>query len=116
MKESMFSAAVRNNESLRATITYDYQEFQHWFSEYCFKNLFSDASFSRRNFALESLCLIQTYLIPIGIIGLLKSKNITLLLNCLWDTYEQNKKLAKDIIIKETKSTIKLVIFFFKLY
>ncbi|VVC29565.1 Armadillo-type fold,Domain of unknown function DUF2428, death-receptor-like,Armadillo-like helical [Cinara cedri] len=108
IKESQFSATVRNNESLNITVTKYYTDFQQWFSKFCFDNLFPDATFSRRNFSLESLCLIQTCLSPTGIIGLNESNNITLLLNRLWDTYEQNKILAKNILVFKNQEPIKL--------
>lgn len=111
MNESYLSFSVRSNESLKTTITKYYTEFQHWFSDICFQNLFSDANFSRRNFSLESLRLIQTCLSPIGIIGINESKNVFILLNCLWDTYEQNKMLAKDILTYKNQESIKLVNF-----
>lgn len=113
MKESQFSVAVRNNESLNLTVTKYYTEFQCWFSKFCFHNLFSDATFSRRNFSLESLRLIQTCLSPLGIVGLNKYENVSVLFNCLWDTYEQNKILAKDILTYENRDSIKLVIKFY---
>jgi len=109
MKESQFSVTVRNNETLNTIITKNYAEFQHWFSDFCFRNLFSDANFSRRNFSLESLHLIQTYLSPMGIN---ESKNVSVLLNCIWDTYEQNKILAKDILTYKNQQSLKLVFFF----
>lgn len=114
IKESLYSVTVKNNESLRITITEFYKDFQKWLSEFCFQNLSPGSSFSRRNFALESLCLLQMCLSPTGIIGLCKFSNVSLLLNCLWDTYEQNKKLAKNIIIKETLTAVNLVNFIFK--
>lgn len=113
MKESQFSVAVRNNESLNTTVTTVYKEFQQWFSNFCFENLFSDANFSRRNFSLESLYLIQTCLSPIDIINFSESKNVILLLNCLWDTYEQNKILAKNVLTYKNQERIKLVRFLF---
>lgn len=112
MKISQFSSIVKNNKCLNSTVTKYYTNFQDWFSNFCFYNLFSDATFSRRNFSLESLRFIQTYLSPIGVMGLNKLENISLLLNCLWDTYEQNKILAKDILTHKNQDLIKLVIFF----
>lgn len=114
MKESLFSVTVRNNESLNTTVTTMYEEFQKWFTNFCFDNLFYDANFSRRNFALESLHLIQTCLSPVNIIGFNESKNVILLLNCLWDTYEQNKILAKNILTYKSQEPIKLVFYYFK--
>lgn len=110
MKESQFSVAVRNNDFLNSTVTKYYTEFQCWFSKFCFHNLFPDATFSRRNFALESLRLIQLCLPPLGVVGLNKFENMSILLNCLWDTYEQNKILAKDILIYKHQDAIKLVL------
>jgi len=109
MKESQFSVTVRNNVTLNTTITKIYTEFQRWFSDFCFHNLFPEANFSRRNFSLESLHLIQTCLSPMGIN---ESKNVSILLNCIWDTYEQNKILAKDILTYKNRQSIKLVYFF----
>lgn len=109
INESQFSVAVKNNKSLNITITKYYTDFQHWFSKFCFNNLFPDATFSRRNFCLESLRLIQTCLTPTNIIRLNESNNIFLLLNYLWDTYEPNKILAKDILIHKNQKPIKLV-------
>lgn len=111
MKESQFSVAVRNNESLNITITKSYSEFQQWFSSYCFYNLFYGTNFARRNFFLESLRHIQLCLSPTDIIGLNESKNISVLLSCIHDTYEQNKILAKDILTYNNQEPIKLVIF-----
>lgn len=119
MKESQFSVAVRNNESLRTAVTEYYTVFQFWFSNFCFQNLFLDATFSRRYFCLESLSLIQTCLTPLDILRLNEFKNVEILMNCLWDTYEQNKILAKNILIYKNKDSIKLVIFFehfFRIY
>lgn len=113
MKESQFSTAVRNNESLSTTVTTIYKEFQQWFCNFCFDNLFSDATFSRRNFSLESLHLIQICLSPIDIIKLNEPKNAIILLNCLWDTYEQNKMIAKNILIYKNQEPMKLVNLFF---
>lgn len=113
MKESQFSVAVKNNETFNTTITKYYTEFQHWFSNFCFHNLFLEANFSRRNFCLESLRLIQTYLSPTNIIAFNKSKNISILINCIWDTYEQNKILAKDILTYKSQELFKLVFIFF---
>lgn len=112
MKESQFSVTVRNDESLNSKLLKYYTEFQYWFSNFCFRNLFADANFYRRNFSLESLRLIQTYLLPTGIIGLGETKNFSVILNCLWDTYEQNKVLAKDILTYNNQELIKLVIIF----
>lgn len=113
MKESQFSVAVRNNESLIGTITRNYTDFLHWFSEFCFHNLFSEANFSRRNFSLESLRLIQTISPGLSPVGINDPKNVSILLNCIWDTYEQNKILAKDILTyKNQQQPIKLVIYF----
>lgn len=112
MKESHFSVSVRNNETLNTTITKYYREFQHWFSNFCFHNLFPEANFSRRNFCLESLRLIQTYLSPMSISTFNKPKNVYLLINCIWDTFEQNKILAKDILIYKNQELIQLVIYF----
>lgn len=112
MKESQNSVTVRNNTTLNSTVTKHYFEFQCWLSEFCFQNLFPDANYSRRNFSLESLRLIQTCLSPTGIIGLTQSKNISLLLNCIWDTFEQNKILSKDILTYKNQEPIKLVIIF----
>lgn len=112
MKESQFSVIVRNNATFNTTITKYYTEFQHWFSTFCFHNLFPEANFSRRNFCLESLRLIQTYLSPTDIIAFNESKNVFILINCIWDTYEQNKILAKDILTYKNQS-FKLVIIFF---
>jgi len=106
MKESQFSVTVKNNVILNTTITKIYTEFQHWFSDFCFHNLFPEANFSRRNFSLESLHLIQTCLPPMD---MNESKNVSILLNCVWDTYEQNKILAKDILIYKNRQSIKLV-------
>lgn len=111
MKESQFSVTIRNNESLNVKITKSYTEFQHWFSNYCFYNLFYGANFARRNFFLESLRHIQICLSPTGIIGLNESKNVSVLLSCIHDTYEQNKILAKDILTYSNQEPIKLVIF-----
>jgi len=110
MNESQFSVSVRNDESLNSKLLKYYTDFQHWFSNFCFQNLFPDANFFRRNFALESLRLIQTYLLPTGIIGLNESNNFSVVLNCLWDTYEQNKILAKDILTYNSQELIKVVI------
>lgn len=111
MKESQFSVAVRNNEYLNTAVTTVYKEFQQWFSNFCFENLFYDANFSRRNFSLESLHLIQICLSPIDIIGFNESKNVISLLNCLWDTFEQNKVLAKNILTYKNQKPIKVVCF-----
>lgn len=116
MKKSQFSGTVKNDECLNSAVTKYYTDFQDWFSNFCFYNLFSDATFSRRNFSLESLRCIQIYLFPIGIIGLNKLENISLLLNCLWDTYEQNKIFAKDILTHKNQDLIKLVNFDLVLY
>lgn len=110
MNESQLSVTVRNDESLNSKLLKYYTEFQHWFSNFCFRNLFSDANFFRRNFSLQSLRLIQTYLGPTGIIGLNESNNFSLVLNCIWDTYEQNKVLARDILTCINQELIKLVI------
>lgn len=112
MNESQFSVTVKNDESLNSKLLKYYTEFQHWFSNFCFQNLFSDANFFRRNFSLESLRLIQTYLVPTGIIGLNESNNFSVVLNCIWDTYEQNKVLAKDILTCNNQESIKLVIIY----
>lgn len=109
MNESHLSFIVRSNESLKTTVTKSYTEFQHWFSNLCFSNLFYDANFSRRNFSLQSLRLIQTCLSPAGIVGINESKNVFKLLNCICDTYEQNKILAKDILTYKNHESIKLV-------
>lgn len=111
MNDSQSSVAVKNKKSLNASVTKCYTRFQHWFSNFCFQNLFSDANFSRRNFSLNSLRLIQTCLLPKGIIGLNKKENISILFNCIWDTYEKNKILAKDILTYKSQESIKLVIF-----
>lgn len=110
MNESQFSVTVRNDKSLSSKLLKYYTEFQNWFSNFCFQNLFSDANFFRRNFSLEALRLIQTYLVPTGIIGLNESNKFTLVLNCIWDTFEQNKVLAKDILTCNNQELIKLVI------
>jgi len=112
MKESQFSVKVKNDESLSSKLLKHYTEFQNWFSNFCFHNLFSDANFCRRNFSLESLRLIQTYLIPSGIVGLNEPTNFSVVLNCIWDTYEQNKVLAKDILTHSNQELMKLVIIF----
>lgn len=112
MNESQFSVTVRNDESLSSQLLKYYTEFQNWFSNFCFQNLFSDANFFRRNFSLESLRLIQTHLVPSGIIGLNESNNFSLVLNCIWDTFEQNKVLAKDILTCNNQELIKLVIIY----
>lgn len=116
IKESQFSVTVRNNESLNATVIKNYTKFQHWFTNFCFDNLFADANFFRRNFFLESLRLIQTCLSPTNNIGLNEPIKISVLINCLWDTYEQNKILAKDILTYKNQELIKLVVFFIICY
>lgn len=112
MNDSQSSVAVKNKKSLNATVTKCYTRFQHWFSNFCFQNLFFDANFSRRNFSLRSLHLIQTCLVPKGIFGLNKKENISTLFNCIWDAYEKNKIIAKDILTHKCQESIKLVIFF----
>lgn len=111
IKESQFSVTVRNNKSLSNTVTENYTTFRHWFTNYCFDNLFADANFFRRNFFLESLRLIQTCLSPTGIFELSELTKLSILINCIWDTYEQNKILAKDILTYKNQEPIKLVIF-----
>ncbi|KAE9528149.1 hypothetical protein AGLY_012571 [Aphis glycines] len=108
MNESQFSVTVKNDASLNSKLLKYYTEFQNWFSNFCFQNLFPDANFVRRNFSLESLRLIQTYFLPTGITGLNESNNFSAVLNCIWDTYEQNKILAKDILTHNNQELIKL--------
>lgn len=111
IKESQFSVTVRTNETLNATVTENYSKFRCWFIDFCFDNLFADANFFRRNFFLQSLRLIQTSQSSTSIFELSESIKLSILINCIWDTYEQNKILAKDILLTyKNQEPIKLVI------
>ncbi|XP_050441276.1 thyroid adenoma-associated protein homolog isoform X2 [Adelges cooleyi] len=108
MKESQLSITVRSDETLQISVVENYTHFYIWLLNFCFKNLFFHENFARRTFVLGIFRLIQTCLSPITISEFYSEKNILLLLNCLWDDYEQNKILAKDILKNNTQEKFKM--------
>ncbi|XP_050527383.1 thyroid adenoma-associated protein homolog isoform X2 [Daktulosphaira vitifoliae] len=110
MKESQYSAVVRSDKILEKSVEQNYTQFHHWLITFCFENLFFDENFARRYFVLEVLNLISTFLsLNETKKQMFKdTKNICLLLNCIWDTHEQNKLLAVKILKSKSLEKINL--------
>lgn len=84
-----------------------------------FSNLFPGASICRRSFSLQVLCQIREILVIeepwTGVWNMQTSKeNAEILLGCLSDTYETNKKMALDLLKSFPAQALSFdVIFFF---
>lgn len=73
-----------------------YNEFCEWLMNFCMKNLFPGASFSRRVSSLYILNLCKTLNLQPDSINTVDNGRI--LLSCLSDTYEENKVSAVQLI------------------
>ncbi|KAK3745523.1 hypothetical protein QZH41_009923, partial [Actinostola sp. cb2023] len=111
MKESLRISAKKLGRSKDAEIhthrLKSCQEFLVWFSELLFASLFPGASFARRTSALHFLKLLSSIFVddrkgtkrePFLFHDVMTTTNVTVLVECLSDSYDVNKVLAYELL------------------
>lgn len=120
-----------NEQRLKSseTVTFDvvhirYGNFISWLFEFLFNSIHLDSTFAKRN---QSLLILSTFLDIIGskcssllatsdhedtvlfdYIKCISRDRLLTLIECLWDTYANNKDLALQLLLKLDKSHFRL--------
>ncbi|XP_067011359.2 tRNA (32-2'-O)-methyltransferase regulator THADA [Anabrus simplex] len=97
MKDS--SLAEQRKKDSQSALLESYKVFQMWMVEFGFSNLFPGANFGRRCSALQLLTLYEETFDPKVPVCMWTRGNADMLLECLKDTYENNKLLALRLLL-----------------
>lgn len=84
-------------------LTSRYRLYLHWLTNWCSSHLYLEGSYSQRHLAIFILHALEDS--SAGLMELLSDASMSNLFDCLWDTYEDIRQCALDLLVRLNRLT-----------